>query len=185
MRSGMFRRRKAAVVTVLVAGSAALGSGLPVLMSQNANYSAEAAVATITLSVNSIPGVTGPVNVTFAKLGGITYDVGAPQPSPTCTHCKTPVTVIPPTVTLRVPYAANITTYQDMLAWERAMRAGLATGRENATLTLASSTGTTIATYTLENGYPTNVDVAAGDPQSVSFSVTLTGDELILASPGG
>jgi hypothetical protein len=183
MRSGMSRRRKAAVVTVLVAGSA-LGSGLPVLMSQNPNYSAEAAVATITLSVNSIPGVTGPVNVTFAKLGGITYDVG-PAPSPTCTNCKTPVTVIPPTVTLRVPYAANITTYQDMLAWERAMRAGLATGRENATLTLASSTGTMIAKYALENAYPTNVDVAAGDPESVSFTVTLTGDELVLASPGG
>src|ERR1700722_4614073 len=184
MRSGMFRRRKAAVVTVLVAGSAALGSGLPVLMSQNANYSAEAAVATITLSVNRIPGVTGPVNVTFAKLGGITYDVG-PAPSPTCTNCKSAVTVIPPTVTLRVPYAANITTYQDMLAWERAMRQGLATGRANATLTLASSTGTMIAKYALENAYPTNVDVAAGDPESVSFTVTLTGDELVLASPGG
>ena len=184
MRSGMFRRRQAAVVTVLVAGSA-LGSGLPVLMSQNANYSAEAAVATITLSVNSIPGVTGPVNVTFAKLGGITYDVGAPQPSPTCTHCKTPVPVIPTTITLREPYAANITTYQDMLAWERAMRQGLPTGPENATLTLASSTGTTIATYALVNAYPTNVDVAAGDPQSVSFTVTLTSDDLVLASPTG
>ena len=184
MRSGVSRRRKAAVVTVLVAGSA-LGSGLPVLMSQNANYSAEAAVATITLSVASIPGVTGPVNVTFAKLGGITYDVGAPQPSPTCTNCKPAVTVIPPTITLREPFAASIATYQDMLAWERAMRAGLPTGRENAILTLASSTGTTIAKYTLENAYPTNVDVAAGDPESVSFSVTLTGDELVLASPGG
>src|ERR1700727_3156883 len=119
MRSGMFRRRKAAVVAVLVAGSA-LGVGVPVLMSQNPDYSAEAAVATITLHVATIPGVTGPVNVTFAKLGGITLDVGAPQPSPTCTHCKPPLTVIPPTVTLRAPYAANITAYQDMLAWERA-----------------------------------------------------------------
>ena len=61
----------------------------------------------------------------------------------------------------------------------------LPTGRENATLTLASSIGTTIGTYTLENAYPTNVDVAAGDPQSVSFTVTLTGDELVLASTSG
>ena len=183
MRSGTFRRRKAAVVTVLVAGSA-LGAGVPVLMWQNSHYSAEAAVATITLNVFSIPGVTGSVNVTFAKLGGITYDVG-PAPSPTCTNCKSGVTVIPPTITLRVPYAANITTYQDMLAWERAMRQGLPTGREDATLTLASSTGTMIAKYALENAYPTNVDVPAGDPQSVSFTVTLTSDELLLASPGG
>jgi hypothetical protein len=183
MRSGMFRRRKAAVVTVLVAGSA-LGAGVPVLMSQNSHYSAEAAVATITLNVASIPGVAGPVNVTFAKVGGITYDVG-PAPSPTCTHCKSAVTVIPPTITLREPFATSIATYQDMLAWERAMRAGLATGRENATLTLASSTGTTIAKYTLVNAYPTNVDVAAGDPESVSFTVTLTSDDLVLASPGG
>ena len=184
MRSRMFRRRKAAVVTVLVAGSA-LGVGVPVLMSQNPQYSAEAAVATITLNVPMIPGVTGPVNVTFAKVGGITYDVGAPQPSPTCTNCKPAVTVIPPTITLREPFAAGIATYQDMLAWERAIRAGLPTGKENATLTLASSTGTTIAKYALENAYPTNVDVPAGDPQSVSFTLTLTGDELVLASPTG
>ena len=183
MRSGMFRRRKAAVVTVLVAGSA-LGIGVPVLMSQNPHYSAEAAVATITLNVATIPGVTGPVNVTFAKLGGITYDVG-PAPSPTCTNCKSGVTVIPPTITLREPFAAGIATYQDMLAWERAIRAGLPTGKENATLTLASSTGTTIATYALVNAYPTNVDVAAGDPESVSFTVTLTSDDLVLASPTG
>ena len=114
-------------MTVLVAGSA-LGSGLPVLMSQNPNYSAEAAVATITLSVTSIPGVAGPVNVTFAKLGGITYDVGAPQPSPTCTNCKPAVTVIPPTITLREPFAASIASASRLPATSSSWRARAADG---------------------------------------------------------
>src|ERR1700733_14061039 len=106
MRSGMFRRRKAAVGTVLVAGSA-LGVGAPVLMSQNPHYSAEAAVATITLNVPMIPGVTGPVNVTFAKTGGIPSQRRTGPPPPVH-YCKSGVTVIPPTITLREPFATGI-----------------------------------------------------------------------------
>jgi hypothetical protein len=52
----------------------------------------------------------------------------------------------------------------------------------DATLTLTSSTGVTIATYELENAWPTNVDVPAGGLQSISFTVTLTGDALVLTS---
>jgi hypothetical protein len=48
----------------------------------------------------------------------------------------------------------------------------------------ARDTGTTIAVYVLENAFPTNVDVAAGDPSSTTFTVTLTADELILEPTG-
>jgi hypothetical protein len=154
-----------------------------VLALSTSHDSAEAAIATITLHVTSIPGVTGPVNVTFAKFGGITYDVTVAQP--TSSNSKAIPSPVPPTITLSEPFAANIATYQDMLAWERAERAGNPAARENATLTLNTATGTTIAVYLLENGYPTNVDVAAGAPQSTSFTVELAGDELVLATSSG
>lgn len=182
MRSPISRRRKAWAVTALVAGSA-LGAGVPVLALSSSHDSAEAAVATITLQVNNIPGVTGPVSVTFAKFGGITYDVTVPQP--TSSNSKAIANPVPPTITLSEPLAANVVTYRDMLAWERAIRAGLVTGREDATLTLSSGTGVTIAQYVLLNGFPTNVDVAAGVPQSTSFTVVLSGDDLVLASSTG
>ena len=47
------------------------------------------------------------------------------------------------------------------MSWEALIREGNPTGRMDATLTLTSSTGVTIATYELENAWPTNVDVPA------------------------
>lgn len=184
MLSGISRRRKAAVVAVLMAGSA-LGAGVPALVLPGSHDSAEAAVATVTLSVNSIPGVSGPVDVTFAKFGGTTYDVTFPQPTPTSSNSKAIANPVPPTITLGDPFATDITTYQDMMAWERAVRQGNPAARENATLTLNTATGTTIAEYVLENGFPINLDVAAGAPQSTNFTVVLTGDELVLETPSG
>jgi len=182
MRSGISRRRKAAVVAVLMAGSA-LGAGIPALVLPSSHDSAEAAVATITLRVNSIPGVSGPVVVTFAKFGGTTYDVTVPQP--TSSNSKAVPNPVPPTITLGDPFATDIATYQDMMAWERAVRQGNPAARENATLTLNTATGKMIAEYVLENGFPTNLDVAAGTPQSTNFTVVLTGDELVLETSSG
>jgi len=183
MLSGISRRRKASVVAVLIAGSA-LGAGVPALVLPSSHDSAGAAIATITLQVTSIPGVSGSVDVTFAKFGGTTYDI-TPQPTPTSSNSKTFGNPVPPTITLGEPFATGIATYQDMMAWERAAREGNPAARENAKLTLNTATGTTIAEYVLENAFPTNVDVAAGNPQSTIFTVELTGDELILASSSG
>jgi len=66
-----------------------------------------------------------------------------------------------------------------MLAWEAAAREGNPTGRVDATLTLTTSTGTTIASCVLTNAWPANVDVPAGDPQATYFTVKLQGDALI------
>jgi hypothetical protein len=92
---------------------------------------------------------------------------------------------VPPTITLGDPFATDIATYQDMMAWERAVRQGNPAARENATLTLNTATGKMIAEYVLENGFPTNLDVAAGTPQSTNFTVVLTGDELVLETSSG
>jgi hypothetical protein len=183
MLSGISRRRKALVVAALMAGSA-LGAGVPVLVLPSSHDSAGAAISTITLRVTGIPGVSGSLDVTFAKLGGITYDL-TPQPQPSGSHSKAFGNPVPPTITLGEPFATGIATYQDMMAWERAAREGEPAALENATLTLTGLTGTTIAEYVLEGAFPTNVDVAAGDPQSTSFTVELTGDELILESSSG
>jgi hypothetical protein len=92
------------------------------------------------------------------------------------------VNAIPPTITLSAPFAASQVGYKDMLAWEQAVRAGNPAGRADAMVTLISPAGTAIATYHLTNGFPVKVDVAAGDPQSASFTVELTGDELALVN---
>jgi hypothetical protein len=184
MLSGVSRRRKALVVAALMAGSV-LGAGVPVLVLPGSHDSAGAAVATITLRVDGdIPGVSGSLDVTFAKLGGITYDVTLPQPSTSSTS-KAIANPVPPVITLSEPFATGIATYEDMIAWERAVREGNPAGREDATLTLTAATGTTIAQYDLINAFPTNVDVAAGDPQSTSFTVQLTADDFLLASSSG
>ena len=185
MLAGISRRRKALAVAALMAGSA-LGAGVPVLVLPGSHDSAEAAVATITLHVENlnIPGVSGPLNVTFAKLGGITYDVTLPPPSSSSTT-KVIANPVPPVITLSEPFATGIATYKDMIAWEKLVRAGSDEAKQDATLTLTAATGTTIAQYDLLNAFPTNVDVAAGDPQSTSFTVQLTADELILASSSG
>ena len=180
MLSGISRRRKALVVVALMAGSA-LGAGVPVLVLPGSHDSAEAAVATITLHVDNIPGGSGPLNVTFAKLGGITYDVTLPPPSSSSTT-KVIANPVPPVITLSEPFATGIATYKDMIAWEKAVREGSDEAREDATLTLTAASGTTIAQYELFNAFPTNVDVTAGDPQSTSFTVQLTADDFILAS---
>jgi hypothetical protein len=178
MPSGIFRRRKAAAAAALTA-AAALGAGVPALVLSSSQVSARAAVATVTLSVSG-------QSVTFTKFGGITYDVTLPQPSSSSTgNSKVIATAVPPVITLRDPFAANIATYKVMFAWEQAARAGDPAARKTATLTLATSTGTTIATYLLENAFPTNLDVAAGEPQSTSFTVVLTGDNLLLESSAG
>jgi hypothetical protein len=182
MRSGISRRRKAGVVAVLMAGSA-LGAGIPALVLPSSHDSAQAAVATVTLRVDSIPGGSGSVDVTFAKFGGITYDVTVPQP--TSSNTKPVPNPVPPTITLGDPFATGIATYQDMMAWERAERQGNPAAREDATLTLNTATGTTIAVYVLQNGFPTNLDVAAGNPQSTDFTVVLSGDDLVLETPSG
>jgi hypothetical protein len=182
MLSGIFRRRKAVAAAALIAGSA-LGAGVPLLVSHNPQNTAEAATTTITLQVTNIPGV-GAVDVTFAKFGGITNDVKPCSPS-TCTG-KEFGTVLLPVVTLREPFATGIATYQDLYTWEQAVRAGNPAARDSATLTLTNSTtGTTIAEYVLENAWPTNVDVLAGNPQSTGFTLTLTGDSFLLDSPSG
>jgi hypothetical protein len=62
------------------------------------------------------------------------------------------------------------------------VRAGSPTGRADAIVTLISPAGQAIATYHLTNGFPVKVDVAAGDPQTTSFTVELTGDELTLVN---
>jgi hypothetical protein len=173
MPLGIFRRRVVVIAAVLMAGSA-LAAGVPSLVLHNSHSSAAAATTTITLSTSQFG------ELTFAKLGGITNDEQNQQScsSGTCTYTPT---AVPPTITLHEPLAAGMATYQDMMSWEALIREGNPTGRMDATLTLTSSTGTTIAAYTLENAWPTNVDVPAGNPQSVSFTVTLTGDVLELA----
>lgn len=177
MPSGIFWRRATVAAVALMAGSA-LGVGVPSLVSHSPRNSAEAATATITLRVSNIPGVTGAVDVTFAKLGAITDDIQNQQ-SCTSGKCTSTPTPVPPTITLHDPLATGVVAYKDMLAWEQAMRAGNPAGRETATLTLTSSAGTKIISYVLENAWPTNLDVSAGTPQSASFTVTLTGDLLI------
>jgi hypothetical protein len=174
MLSGIFRRRVVVIAAGLMAG-AALGAGVPSLVLHNPHSSAAAATTSITLTTSQFG------ELTFAKLGGITLDEQDQQScsSGTCTYTPT---VVPPTITLREPYAANIATYQDMLTWETEMRDGNPEGRMDATLTLTNSAGTTIASYVLENAWLTNVDVPAGNPQSVSFTVTLTGDNLEFVS---
>lgn len=174
MLSGIFRRRAAVVAVVLGAG-AALGAGAPSLILHSPHTSAAAATASITLTTSQFG------ELTFAKLGGVADDF-PDQQSCTSSGCTYTPTAVPPTVTLREPFAAGIATYQDMLTWEAAAREGNPTGRMDATLTLISSTGTTIATYVLENAWPANVDVPAGNPQSIYFTVTLQGDSLILDS---
>jgi hypothetical protein len=176
MPSGIFWRRATVAAVALMAGSA-LGVGVPSLVSHGPRNSAEAATATITLRVPSIPGV-GAVDVTFAKLGPITDDIQNQQ-SCSAGKCTSTPTPVPPTISLHDPLATGVVTYKDMLAWEQAMRAGNPAGRATATLTLTSSTGTKIISYILENAWPTNLDVSTGTPQSASFTVTLTGDLLI------
>ena len=185
MLAGISRRRKALAVAALMAGSA-LGAGVPVLVLPGSHDSAEAAVATITLHVDNlnIPGVSGPLNVTFAKLGGITYDVTLPAPSSGGTT-KVIANPVPPVITLSEPFATGIATYKDMIAWEKLVREGSDQAREDATLTLTAAAGTTIAQYDLLLACPTNVDVAAGNPQSTSFTVQFTANEFILASSSG
>ena len=178
MLSGKFWRRAAMAAGTVMAGSA-LGAGLPSLISHHPHNSAQAATTSITLQV---PGLG--IDDTFTKFGGITDDVAPGQPCGT--NCRPGVTATPPTITLRDPFAVGIATYKDMFDWMKLVRAGNPTGNQPTTLTLTNTTtGTTIAEYQLENAFPTNVDVAAGDPQapSTTFTVTLTGDDLILVSP--
>jgi hypothetical protein len=63
-----------------------------------------------------------------------------------------------------------------MMSWQAMVRAGNPAGRMDASVTLTSSAGPTIAEYTLVNAWPAHVDVPAGGPQSISFTVTLQGD---------
>jgi hypothetical protein len=174
MRFGIFRRRVVVIAAGLVAGSA-LAAGVPSLVLHNPHSSAAAATATITLSTSQFGALT------FAHLGGITNDEQDQQScsSGTCTYTPT---AVPPTITLTEPFATGMAIYQDMMSWEGLIREGNPTGRMDATLTLTSTTGATIAAYVLENAWPTNVDVPAGGPQTVSFTVTLTGDLLVLSS---
>jgi hypothetical protein len=174
MLSGFFRRRAVVVAATLMAGSA-LGAGVPSLLVHSPRTSASAATTTITLSTSQFGALT------FSALGGIAYDEQNQQ-NCTSSGCTYTPTVVPPTVTLRENYATGIATYKDMLSWEALMRQGNPTGRMNASLTITSSTGTTIATYTLVNAWPTNVDVPSGNPSTVSFTVKLTADNLVLSS---
>jgi hypothetical protein len=181
--SGIFRRRNVVIAAALVMAGA-LGAGLPPLAWHNAQDSAQAATATITLQVSGIPGVSGTVDLSFASFGGIRSDIQDRASCSTlpCTYEASPV---PPTITLTDPFAAHITAYQDMFKWQQAYREGNPEGRQLAILTLTNpATGKTIATYGLESGWPTNVDVSAGNPQSADFTVTLTGDALVLSSVG-
>lgn len=178
MLSGKFWRRAAVAAGTVMAGSA-LGAGVPSLIWHHPHNSAQAATTSITLQVPSLG-----IDDTFAKSGGITDDVTPGQPCGP--NCKPTVTATPPTVTLLDPFATGIATYKDMFGWMQLTRAGDPTARSSATLTFTNTTtGTTIAQYELENAFPTNVDVAAGNPQaqSTAFTVTLTGDDLILVSP--
>jgi hypothetical protein len=178
MLSGKFWRRAVVAAGTVMAGSA-LGAGVPSLISHHPHNTAQAATTSITLQVPSLG-----IDDTFTKFGGITDDVTVGQPCGT--NCKPTVTPTPPTITLRDPFAVGIATYKDMFNWMKATRAGDPTAQALATLTLTNTTtGTTIAQYALENAYPTNVDVPAGDPQaqSTAFTVTLTGDNLVLVSP--
>jgi hypothetical protein len=170
----IFRRRVVVIAAGLMAGSA-LAAGVPSLVLHNPHSSAAAATATITLNTSQFGALT------FAHLGGITNDEQDQQScsSGSCTYTPT---AVPPTITLTEPFATGIAIYQDMMSWEALIREGNPTGRMDATLTLTSSTGVTIATYELENAWPTNVDVPAGGLQSISFTVTLTGDALVLTS---
>ena len=178
MLSGIVRRRTAAAVTALTA-AAALGAGVPALVLSSSQVSAQAAVSTVTLSVDG-------ESITFTKFGGITDDEALPSPTATSIgHTKAFGTPLPPIITLGDPFAADIAAYKFVFAWEQAVRIGDPTARRTATLTLASSAGTTIATYEIENAFPTNVDVAAGQPQSTNFTVVLTGDELVLENSAG
>jgi hypothetical protein len=170
----IFRRRVAVVAAGLVAGSA-LGAGVPSLLLHSPHSGASAATATITLNTAQFGSVT------FAKFGGITDDAPDQQncTSGTCTYTPT---AVPPTITLSKPFATDTAAYKNMLSWEQLERAGNPTGRMDATLTLTSSTGTTIAKFALINAYPTNVDLPSGGPQQISFTVKLTGDTLELTS---
>src|SRR5215469_7683163 len=123
------RRRRAAAVTALMAGSV-LGAGVPALVLSGSHDSAQAAVAAIRLQVTAIPGVTGSVNVTFAKFGGSTYDA-TPAPA-SGGNTKAIVNAIPPTITLSAPFASSQVAYKDMIAWEQAVRAGNPAGRADA-----------------------------------------------------
>jgi hypothetical protein len=172
MLSGIFRRRIVVVAATLMAGSA-LGAGVPSLVLHSPHSSAAAATATITLNTSQFG------NLTFAKLGGITNDDPA-QTSCTSGSCTYTPTAAPPAITLGEPYATGFATYKDMMAWEALVRQGNPTGRMDAVLTLASSTGATIAQYVLENAWVANVDVPAGGPQQISFTVTLQGDALVV-----
>ena len=174
MLSGIFRRRTAVAAAVLVAGSG-LAIGVPSLVLHTPHSSAAAATATITLNTSQFG------NLTFAKFGGVSYDDQNVQ-NCTSTGCTYQSAVVPPTITLRALFAPNIATYKDMLSWEALQRAGNPTGRMDATVTLNTSTGTTIATYVLENAWPTNVDLPAGGAQQIYFTVTLTADNLVIPS---
>lgn len=174
MLFGTFRRWIVVVAAGFMAGSA-LAVGVPSLVLHNPHSSAAAATATITLSTQQFGALT------FAHFGGITNDEQDQQScsSGTCTYTPT---AVPPTVTLTEPFTTGIASYQDMMSWEALMREGNPTGRMDATLTLTSSAGATIATYELENAWPTNVDVPAGTLASTAFTVTLTCDSLVLTS---
>jgi hypothetical protein len=169
----IFRRRVAVVAAGLVAGSA-LGAGVPSLLLHNPHSSASAATATITLKTAQFG------TLTFAKFGGATDDAPDQQncTSGTCSYAPT---AVPPTITLSEPFATNTSTYKDMLSWEQLERTGNPSGPMDATVTLTTSTGTTIATYLLANAYPANVDLPSGGPQQISFTVKLTGEVLELS----
>jgi hypothetical protein len=174
MLSGFFRRRAVVVAATLMAGSA-LGAGVPSLLVHSPRTSASAATTTITLSTSQFGSLT------FSSLGGVTYDEQDVQ-NCSSTPCTYTPTAVPPTVTLRDRYATGIATYKDMLSWEALMREGNPTGRMDASLTITSSTGTTIATYTLVNAWPSNVDLPSGNASTEAFTVKLTADNLTLSS---
>jgi hypothetical protein len=166
-----------------MAGST-LGAGLPTLLLHNSHNSAAAAATTITLEAQGGPAFPFQ-EVTFAKLGAITDDIQNQQSCSAGTCTSTPANV-PPLITLREPYAAGIATYLDIFKWEQLSRAGNPIGTTDVTLTLANSaTGKTIATYVMDGAWVTNLDVAAGAPQSVDFTVTITGKNLLLQSTSG
>lgn len=85
-------------------------------------------------------------------------------------------TAAAPAITLSEHYVTGFATYQDMVSWQAMVRAGEPQGRMDATVTLTTSAGPTIAKYVLVNAWPSNVDVPAGGPQPISFTLTLQGD---------
>ena len=111
----------------------------------------------------------------FSELGGITSEVG-PDDLAEKVLRKLPGRRTPPTVTLRRALTKDL----QLAAWQdTAVERQTRDARKNATLTMYTTDGTSVARYYLENAWPSKIEISAlkaGASEVLYETVTLTCD---------